>query len=282
MEGPAGGARAPAFEGLVAGDEDDQLDLGFAALAVAADAYPELDAAFYVRKLDALAFEVGTRLRPGAPQKRVVEELSKHLFEELGFKGNMEHYYDPQNSYLNRVLDRRLGIPISLSLLYLETGRRLGLPMAGVGLPGHFLVKVIGAHEEILIDPFYEGAILDRAACQRRLDAIYGGKVQLTEQFLRAVSKREMLARMLYNLKRIHLREGHRDRAVMVLDKLLALQPFAFEDQRDRGMLRYQLGQYAQAMEDLQTYLSYLPAAHDAPQVQRTLRACERLRAAQE
>jgi regulator of sirC expression with transglutaminase-like and TPR domain len=270
------GRQRRSFEDMLRGDDED-LDLARAALAVAQGEYPDLDPEAYVLRLDALAERVRARLRPGASPRVVVDAMNRCLFEEEGFRGNLEDYYDPQNSYLHRVLDRRLGIPITLSLVYLEVGRRLGLPMAGVGLPGHFVVKVAGAHEEILLDPFYRGATLDRAECQRRLDAIYGGKVVLTDQFLRAVGKREMLARLLYNLKRIHTRAGDTGRALRVLDQLLVLQPFALEDIRDRGLLRYRAERYAEALADLRQYLLFLPKASDAAEVRKAILACERL-----
>lgn len=265
------------FEAQVRGDDED-LDLARAALAIAEAEYPGLDPQPFLMALDAMAAHVRKVLPPGAGTRAKVEALNRYLFDDLGFRGNLEEYYDPQNSHLNRVLERRVGIPITLSLVYLEVARRLGLPVVGVGLPGHFVVKVAGAHEEVLLDPFYKGAILDRAECQRRLDAIYGGKVVLTEQFLRAVGKRDILARMLYNLKRIHQRNGDAHRLLATLDMILALQPYSFEDLRDRGMLQYKEGRFDEALRDLRGYLAWLPQAADAAAVQRAIAACERLR----
>lgn len=274
MEGREGRPRT--FGEMVRGD-DDQLDLAEAALAIAEDEFPGLDRAPYLARLDGLARDALLRAGTGADQRARLSALNALLFEELGFRGNLEDYYDAQNSYLHRVLDRRVGIPISLSLLHLEVGRRMGLPLVGVGLPGHFVVKLAGASEEVLVDPFYKGALLDRAECQRRLDAIYGGKVQLTEQFLRAVSKREVLARMLYNLKRIHLRAGDEARALRVLDHLLDLQPYALEDLRDRGLMLYRGNRYAEALRDLRQHQALLPGSPDTTEVQRAIAACERL-----
>jgi regulator of sirC expression with transglutaminase-like and TPR domain len=257
--------------------EDDDFDLARAALAVAQDEDPSLDPESAAAELERLAREARARVPAGASARDTVRALNKYLFEELGFRGNLEEYYDPSNSFLHRVLERRVGIPITLSILYLEVGRRLGLPLVGVGLPGHFIVKVAGADEEILIDPFYKGVVLDEAECQRRLDAIYGGKVVLTKHFLRAVSKRELLTRMLYNLKRIHMRSGDTPHALAVLDKLLVLHPHAFEDIRDRGLLRYRAAQYEGAKADLRLYLDFLPQAEDAPKVKHTIALCERL-----
>lgn len=271
MEGRPG-----TFADLLRGD-DDALDLARAALAIAQPEFPAMDPAAYVAQLDAMALEVRERTGSGSAAAKV-QALNRYLFEERAFRGDLEDYYHPQNAYLNRVLDRGLGIPITLSLVYLEVGQRLGLPVVGVGLPGHFIVKVAGAHEELLVDPFYR-TLLTRQDCQKRLDAIYGGKLQLTEQFLRAVGKREVLARLLYNLKRIHVKADDTERALRVLDMLLALQPHAFEDLRDRGLLRYQAGRYAEALPDLRAYLGFLPRAADAAQVKRAIHACERLRA---
>jgi regulator of sirC expression with transglutaminase-like and TPR domain len=259
-------------------EDDEALDVARAALAIAQSELPSIDSDAYVRQLDLMAERIAARVGPRATAQEKVLAINQHLFQDLGFRGNLEDYYDPQNSFLNRVLDRRLGIPITLSLVYIEVGRRLGLPIVGVGLPGHFVVKVADADGEILIDPFYQGVVLDRAECQRRLDAIYGGKVTLTEPFLAAVGKRDVLARMLYNLKRIYLRNNDQRRAIDVLDKLLVLQPYAFEDRRDRGMLLYKAGAYAAALDDLRAYLQFLPNASDAASVQRAIAACERLR----
>ena len=267
------------FESWVALEDDDQLDLARAALALAEALDPSVDVEACVARLDALAEGARALVPPGARPAQVVEALNRHLFQEQGFRGNLEQYYDPQNSLLHRVLDRKVGIPITLSLVYLEVGQRLGLPMVGVGLPGHFVVKVADAEEELLLDPFYGGQRLDRATCQKRLDAIYGGKVVLSEQFLRAVGKREILARMLYNLKRVYTKAGDRVHTLRVLDLLLALQPYAFEERRDRGLLRYQQGQYEAALQDLRAYLSFLPSPPDAGTVLRAIAACERLRA---
>ncbi|MCA1813030.1 MAG: transglutaminase-like domain-containing protein [Halobacteriales archaeon] len=272
----AGGAER-SFADIVQDDED--LDLARAALAVARDEYPSLDAQGCLDELDALARAARARMEPGMALREQVVALNTYLFQECGFRGNLEEYYDPQNSHLNKVLERRVGIPITLSLLYIEVAQRIGLPVVGVGLPGHFVVKVAGADEEILVDPFYKGQLLDRAECQKRLDAIYGGKVVLTEQFLRAVSKRELLSRLLYNLKRIHMRSGDHPRALAVLDKLLALHPHAFEDIRDRGLVRYKAGQYGGAMEDLRLYIDFLPTAEDVPKLKHTILLCARLSA---
>lgn len=267
------------FEALVRAEDDEGLDLARAALAIAEAEYPGLDPTPFLMSLDAMAANVRKALPPRAGVRARVEALNRYLFDDLGFRGNLEDYYDAQNSHLNRVLERRVGIPITLSVVYLEVGRRLGLPVVGVGLPGHFVVKVADAHEELLLDPFYKGAFLDRAECQRRLDAIYGGKVVLSEQFLRAVGKREVLARMLYNLKRIHQRNSDAHRSLATLDMLLALQPYAFDDLRDRGLLHYKEGRFEEALRDLRGYLGWLPAAADAASVHRAIAACERLRA---
>lgn len=276
-----GTASRRTFEDWVTVPDDEDLDLARAALAVARAEYPGIEPEDSIRRLDQMGAEVRAMVPAGASARERVAALNRVLFEVEGFRGNIEDYYDAQNSYLHRVLDRRLGIPITLSLVYLEVGQRAGLPLVGVGLPGHFVVKVAGAHEEILLDPFYKGAELDRAECQRRLDAIYGGKVAMSDQFLRAVGKREILARMLYNLKRIHMRNGDQRRAIGILDMLLALQPFAFDDQRDRGLLLYKEGRYQEALRDLRGYLEFLPVAQDAGNVQRAIEACQRLRGAE-
>src|SRR5438445_11102873 len=152
------------------------VDLAEASLLIAGEEYPGLDPAPYLGRLD----ELGAHLRRRAGDAgadALVPELNRLLFEEEGFRGNTVDYYDPRNSFLNDVLDRRTGIPISLSTVYMAVGRRAGVPVQGVGLPGHFVVRVTTAGGEALVDPFHDGAVLTLEDCQERLDRIYGGKV---------------------------------------------------------------------------------------------------------
>ena len=181
-------------------------------------------------------------------------------FDEQGFAGNQSEYYDPRNSLLNHVLDRRTGIPITLSVVYIEVGRRAGLRVEGVGLPGHFIVRVGDDDGAALVDPFH-GTTIDEDDCQQRLDIVYGGQVPLTDEHLRATSTHEILVRLLRNLKAIYTQSQLYARALAVVERILLLAPHALDERRDRGLLLAQLGRFSPAIADLQTYLGFVPNA---------------------
>lgn len=246
---------------------DEAIDLARAALLIARDEYPELDIWVYLSRLDGMADQVAPHLQDSTPTDEVIQTLNAYLFEELGFRGNREDYYDPRNSFLNDVLDRRLGIPITLSLVYIELGRRLGLPIRGVALPGHFIVRYEGATSAPFIDPFNQGARLTPLECQQRLVEIYGTPVALRAEWLEPVGNRHILTRMLYNLKGIYVRQGDAQRAIPVVRKLLLLNPQAHEELRDLGSLHGMLGRYSTALMYFQRYLDARPDAPDAEAV---------------
>ena len=200
-------------------------------------------------------------------QRRMSTEPSPYsttLFREHGFRGNRENYFDPRNSFLNEVLDRRTGIPISLSVLYIEVAQKIGLPLQGVGFPGHFLVKYTGVNEEIVIDPFNQGEIRSRKNLQTMLNRLYGGKISFDPDFLAATPKKQILRRMLNNLELIYLRQNDLAKGLSVVERLLVLDPASAEDIRDRGIIYLRLECFKQALEDLQRYLSLAPQAEDA------------------
>lgn len=238
------------FTDIMAGP-DDQVDLAQAALLIACEEYPDLDVPRYLRRMDGLARAVAARLDDDAGPLSAVRALNGLLFDEEGFRGNLEDYYDPRNSFLNDVLDRRTGIPITLSTLYIEVGRRAGLRVEGVGLPGHFVVRVRGT----LVDPFHGGAVLSEQDCQKRLDRIYGGRLRLDETMLAACERKTILARTLRNLKAIYTKAGDFARALNVVELLLRVEPGALEEMRDRGMLHAALDCYALAAGELEEYL---------------------------
>lgn len=248
---------------------DDEIDLARAALLIAATEYPSLDVEQQLGVLDSLSRAASTRIGDRSNALACVNSLSEYLFDELGFQGNQD-YYDPRNSYLNEVLDRRLGIPITLSLVCIEVGRRLEIPLVGVGMPGHFLLKHWD-EQELFIDPFNRGIILSEEECAQRLRQVTQANVAWDSRYLATVSNREFIVRILRNLKGIYLgREDHR-RAVDIIDMLLVLRPNAVEELRDRGLARYQLGQYAEALDDLRQYTDAAPAGSDAEGVQRLI-----------
>lgn len=243
---------------------DDQLDLAEAALLIAAGEYPDLNVGRYLGRLDELGDRARQAVPSGEPLAVRLSALNRFLFGEEGFRGNASDYYDPRNSFLNDVIDRKMGIPISLSALYIEVGRRSGIAVDGVSFPGHFLVKAGDGEDEVLADPFHAGALLTALDCQKRLDRVYGGKLKLDVEMLRAVGKRLILGRMLRNLKVIYVRAEDHLRALRVLDLLLILEPGAAEDLRDRGLVHCQLDCYAAAARDLEGYLALAPHAPEA------------------
>ena len=194
------------------------------------------------------------------------------LFRSQRFEGNESDYYDPRNSMLHRVLERRAGIPITLSIVYIEVGRRAGLSVEGVGLPGHFIVRASeGEGDEVLVDPFNR-RVTDREECQRRLDVIYDGKVELMDEHLRAVGMRAILARVLGNLKAVYIQAQLFRRALSAVERMLLLNPHDLEERRDRGMLLAQLGRMPQAIAETQSYLNLAPDAEDAEAVREQLK----------
>jgi regulator of sirC expression with transglutaminase-like and TPR domain len=274
MESPA----RSRFAELMAGP-DAGVDLGEAALLIAATEYPELDVPAYLARLDVLGAEARARLHgaEGAPQ--AVERLCRFLVQETGFHGNAEDYYDPRNSFLNDVLDRRLGIPITLSAVFMEVGRRAGLQMEGVGLPGHFIVRVGGPSGGHLVDPFHGATFLGAADCQERLDRIFGGRVHVDETMLQATPTKGILARMLRNLKAIYTRREDHLRALRTVDLLTDVQPEAAEELRDRGMLYVALDCYTLAARDLAAYLERVPRSPEASRILQTIAEMRRLQA---
>jgi regulator of sirC expression with transglutaminase-like and TPR domain len=244
-----------------------------AALAIAAEEYPGLDAGAYLARLDALGALV--RQRATEPQRAAgrVRALCDVLFDELGFRGNEEAYYDPRNSFLNEVLERRLGIPISLSVLLMEVGRRVGVPLHGVGLPRHFMVKLQPeAGPEVFIDAFDGGALLSREECAARFQG--GPTAQaLDPRWFQAVTPRQILGRMLQNLKQIYVEQGDDVRAYGVVDRLVMLTPDAVEELRDRGLISARLGLRPAAARDLSAYLERMPGAPDSTEIRERLEA---------
>ena len=254
--------------------EDFRLAEG--ALLVALEAYPDLDVDAYRRRLDGMAETISARLGLELEPRRIVSHINACLFKEQGFRGNRRDYYDTRNSFLNEVLDRKVGIPITLSIIYLDIARRVGLPINGVGLPGHFVVQY-GAHPEpFYIDPFHGGKLLSEQDCAARVAQIHGQDLPWQESYLDAVSDLHILARVLNNLKVIYVRKGAHELALDAVDRLILLKPDVPSEIRDRGLLRAQLGQLRRALEDLTAYLEACPEAPDAPAMRRHVAALQR------
>ena len=247
--------------------EDEKIDLIRAALVIARTEYPNLDIEEYAGRIERMARRVA-EAAADLDQQRTLTALNRVIFEQANLRGNREDYYDPRNSFLNDVLDRGLGIPITLSIIYMEVAGRVGFPLSGVGMPGHFLLKHYGASEqEILIDCFNRGDILSRQDCQSRLDEIYSGEMKLRPEFLHPISRRQILTRMLNNLKTVYLSTRNFRKALPIADLILVIYPRSAEDVKQRALLRYSMGLHGLAAEDLDEYLKMSPTASDADEI---------------
>lgn len=254
-----------------AGQVEEKIDLGRAALAIALFDYPQLDISAYLGRIDGLAVEV-TKYCQGSPSaQQSLDALNTVLFQRHGFRGNRKDYYDPKNSFLHEVLDRKIGIPISLSVLYIEVGQRVGLAIDGVGFPGHFLVKHGSPGAEIVIDPFQGGEIRSREDLKTMLENNFGSAVTLQESFLRPAGKRDILHRMLGNLRGIYAKTNDLVRLLSVLDLSLILDPGSVERIRERAGVYLRLECFSQAREDFETYLRLAPEAEDSAEVREQL-----------
>ncbi len=262
------------FAALVASDEE--FALLEAAVAVAQDEYPQLDVQSVLAEIDALGLKLAHRIGADAPPVQRLRLLNRYFFEELGFVGNVNDYYDRRNSYLNDVIERRRGIPITLALLYIELAQHAGLTARGVAFPGHFLVKLKLPKGEVVIDPF-NGRSLSREDLSERLQPFQRRQGLAPEDepplglYLQAAPPRDVLARVLRNLKEIHRSAQDGPRALAVQERLVRLLPEAWEERRDRALLAFELGRHAAAVVDLQAYLAHQPRAADAPAMRERL-----------
>lgn len=254
-----------------AGQVEEKIDLGRAALAIALFDYPQLDISAYLGRIDGLAVEVAKYCQGSPSAQQSLDALNTVLFQRHGFRGNRKDYYDPKNSFLHEVLDRKIGIPISLSVLYIEVGQRVGLAIDGVGFPGHFLVKHRGPGAEIVIDPFQGGEIRSREDLKTMLENNFGSAVTLQESFLRPAGKRDILHRMLGNLRGIYAKTNDLVRLLSVLDLSLILDPGSVERIRERAGVYLRLECFSQAREDFETYLRLAPEAEDSAEVREQL-----------
>jgi regulator of sirC expression with transglutaminase-like and TPR domain len=248
----------------------EQFNLAEACLLIAEDRYPALDIAGCVARLDAMAATVRGRLAADALVEQKVAALNFHLYGELRFSGNADAYYDPRNSYLNEVLERRTGIPITLSIVYLEVGRRLGLQVQGVSFPGHFLVKLRLKRGQLVLDPFSGGEPCSASELRARLGhALAAARPAALDldRYLEPATPREIVARVLRNLKGIYLKGGKLEPALAVMHRMLLVLPESAEELRDRGLVHAGLECFRPALADLQNYLRRRPDAPDASDI---------------
>jgi regulator of sirC expression with transglutaminase-like and TPR domain len=262
------------FSHVVAQD-DGRIDLAQACLMIAQDAYPSLDVERYLGEIERMALRLRARMSQTAAAEERIIALNQFLFEDLGYGGNTDDYYDPRNSYLNEVIDRKTGIPITLSVLYMEVGRRIGLPLEGVSFPGHFLVRVRVRGGVLVLDPFTGGAPQSEAELRQRLKRVIPegatSDVPVAElpldQFLETAGKRQILSRVLRNLKGIYRETDKPERLLEVLNRLLVVTPDAHAELRDRGYAYQRLECWRPALKDLTDYVERQPDAPDLDEV---------------
>jgi regulator of sirC expression with transglutaminase-like and TPR domain len=255
---------------LLARAPSADLDVAEVALCLAREEYPDVDVEAYLGELGAMAHDVRPRLRGGLPAR--VRALGRFLFHEMGFRGNTEAYYDPRNSYFNQVLDRRTGIPLTLSIVAMAVGGRAGLVVAGVGLPGHFVAKAVEGGEEVLFDPFHGGRILSPRACEQLVEGVTGSPFEATPESLAAAPLQLIVVRLLTNLKAVYLRTSDFARAARVIERLRQLLPDDPLQQRDLGATLLHAGRPGRALAHLEGYLRAVPDAEDREAVDRLLR----------
>lgn len=267
-------ADSPEFRRLIAGEST--VDPARVALELAADAYPGLDIEDYLARIAALSERVRPRCPSNAGPREILGQVNWVLYVEEELRGNQDDYYDPRNSYLNEVLDRRLGIPISLSVLYWAIARPLGLSVAGLNFPGHFMLRVDDNQETLFVDPFHSGAILDREACRRRLSEFLQQPVDLSDEVTAPAPLAVVVTRMLRNLKSIYLRAEDIPSVLPIQRRLVALNPRDAEELRDLGVICLRAERPGEVVDPLQAYLSTSPADARSAEIATLLDAARR------
>ena len=253
--------------------DDADINLAEAALLIAAEEYPRLDVRVYLERLDSFADLTRQRTADSRDPYDTITALKVTLFEQLGFRGNQENYYDPRNSYLNEVIDRRTGIPITLTVVYMEVAKRIGFPVKGVGLPYHFLAKHEQQDgEDLFIDPFNSGILISSAGCYQKVDEMSGGTLELTQELLEAVTNKQILTRMLSNLIGIYSASDRR-RALAAIDRILLINPSSTSHIRDRGLLLAAVGNQTMAIAELERYLELAVDAADADSIREQIKS---------
>jgi regulator of sirC expression with transglutaminase-like and TPR domain len=252
---------------------EERIDLALAVLLIAKEEYPKLAIEDYIERLDQLAGELRIEIDLDAEPAKVLEGLGWFLSKEQGFIGNADEYYDARNSYLNEVMDRRLGIPITLSIVYLEVARRAGIKLQPVTFPGHFLIKMPREDEEdLFLDPYNNGRLMTVEDCRRFYSELHGDAAPFSETMLAAGTKRQLVTRVLRNLKAIYLRNQELDHALRTIELMTTVTPWDLDQIRDRGLVHYRLGQIEEAVADLEVYASHAPEGPALDSVRDALR----------
>ena len=262
------GPMAERLREIVSGP-DEAINLAEAALLIAGHEYPDLPVSSYLSRMEQLAHSLSMRVGEDATALERIAELNQFLFGDLGFAPNSEDYYDPRNSFLNEVLERRTGIPITLSVIYMELGRKIGLPLYGVSFPGHFLVKCSVPEGAVVLDPYSGGISLGLQDLQKRLREVRGGEVSraIIAELLVSASNKEIIVRLLRNLKAIYLRERALAKALPIMDWIVAIVPGEAQEKRDRGMVYQELECPRAALADFEAYLRHSPEWEDAGEI---------------
>ena len=258
-------------------NSDTSLSIAEGALVIARHEYPALDVPAYLAELDGIATRIRRRLPSDAGKPHILSLLNHCLFRELGYVGNRDNYYDPRNSLLNDVIDRRTGIPITLCILYMEVGKRLGLPLEGVAFPGHFLVKCRIDQGVIVLDPFNRGASLSEEELRDMLKQNGNDRSQppLTA-LLQTADKKTMWLRLARNLKAIYVNAGQPEKAVKIITMILTINPEETGELRDRGLLYSQLECYRAALTDLEQWVNFDVGAAEDHAIQEKLEELRR------
>jgi regulator of sirC expression with transglutaminase-like and TPR domain len=265
---------SPEFRRLAAGEQP--VDLARVALEIAADAYPGLEIDAYLARLAELAERVRPRCPRGAAVRDVLGQINWVLFVEEELRGNKEEYYDPRNSYLNEVLDRRLGIPISLSVVYQAVAESLGLSVAGVNFPSHFMLRVEDKARTWFVDPFHSGAVMNREMCRRRLSEILQQPVELDDELVAPCPVATVVTRMLRNLKTIYLQAEDVASVLPVQRRLAALNPRDGDEVRDLGVICLKSERPGEAVDPLQAFLQAAPSDAKTPEIAALLATARR------
>ena len=253
---------------------DEQVSLAGAALMIASVQYPKLDSEPYIRRLDEMADSIAANITSNTDPFDVINAINRQLFEVEGFCGNANDYYDPRNSYLNDVIDRKTGIPIMLSTVYLEIAARLRFPLVGVGMPGHFLVKHL--YFGILIDPYSRGQVLTEADCERRMKQVLGDSVPFHSSYLAGVSKKHTVTRMLNNLRNVFVDLRQFSKALEIAELILAVHPDSADDLRHKAAFLIEMRRYPEAAATLDRYMAIAQDSDDADNMKNTVRNLRR------
>jgi regulator of sirC expression with transglutaminase-like and TPR domain len=258
---------------------DSDINLAEAALLIAVEEYPRLDVALYLEKLENFGDRARQRTETAGSAAEMIAGINATLFDELGFQGNRENYYDPRNSFLNEVIDRRSGIPITLSVVYMEVARQMGFSIHGIGLPGHFIVGHFNPGENYFIDVFNGGRLLADNALADLVTGMSGGRLEFNSTHLLPVTKKQILTRMLSNLLSIYAGSQDYRRAIASIERILLLTPDSLPHIRDYGLLLAQVDRPSSAIEQLEKYLKQMPDADDAETIREQIKKLKQAQA---